>query len=108
MNVIYENTHQVNLMLWETDPQKRKLNKKVNLVSAKELKAGDRVIGNYGSEFCSVWTIEEVIEQRDSSIKGNTYFVTTCTWGQVRPQSLQNDDLSNCSKTLQKFIKGNI
>lgn len=74
----------IELMIWETHPERRKKNKfpvNVNIVKGRALNVGDKLLvqTDKGVVF-SVYTVEEVKSVRPSSLSKYDYVETVCAW----------------------------
>ncbi len=74
----------IELMIWETHPERRKKNKfavNVNIVKNRELNVGDKLLVLGPKQVViSTYTVEEVKSKRPSSLKKYDYVEAVCTW----------------------------
>lgn len=74
----------IELMIWETHPERRKKNKfavNVNIVKGRVLNVGDKfLVQTTMGNITSVYTVEEVKSVRPSSLSKYDYAETVCTW----------------------------
>lgn len=76
------------LMIWTTNPRKRKKTENVvclNAIKELELNVGDKIIGGKiggdESDKFSVWTIENIVDKRPASLLKYNYYSLLCSWG---------------------------
>ena len=109
MNQIIENNFTCNLMIWETNPRKRNVNSIVNIVvpEDREVSKGDVIVGSYSAEKISLYTIDDVIERRASSLFGKDYLVIDTKWSnkKVEDWSIYNiEDTTHRFKALYNLL----
>ncbi|WP_430611542.1 hypothetical protein [Flavobacterium sp. JP2137] len=78
----YKNTKEVTMMIWETNPSKRKqgnLEVKVNVRKEHNLSPGDEICTNLNDKE-SVWIVKEILNTKPSSLSGYNYVVCICDW----------------------------
>jgi len=73
----YKNQVEANLMIWETVPALRNVNNEIKFNLKNEFTAteGDRIICGE-----SVYTINEILENRKSSLTGYNYVTAIISW----------------------------
>lgn len=78
----YFQQNEVHLMVWEENPKKRNVNNKVclNVKKPHELKSGDRVFTGSPKNPTGAYTVTEVLETRQSSLKDFNYVTTLTEW----------------------------
>lgn len=77
-----ENTKQVHLMMWETNPNLRNYNNEIKfyLSDGETPNEGDKIYTKTGDKY-SVFTITEITEIRKGSVSGMNYVTAKSSWG---------------------------
>ncbi len=78
----YENEKQVHLMIWETLPEKRNINNEIKFNLKKEFKAevGDEICCYIDQQKESVYTLTEIVDDRQSSLEDYNYVTAKSSW----------------------------
>lgn len=104
MNAIFENNVNLNLMTWEVNPRLRNKNNVVTLVTVKDLIIGDIIIGNYNEEFISSYKILNIIDKRDSSLKGFKFYRVNTEWTNSKEKIKFSQYKLNVSEKFKKLF----
>jgi|GEM_PF-2941633 len=73
----------IELMVWETNPEKRKKNNfpvNVNIVKERDLKVGDKILVQPNGNLLSIYTVVEFKTRRASTLSKYDYRELVCSW----------------------------
>lgn len=103
MNV-FQNTMDVDFLIWETNPMKRKANDIVEMYAGVELKAGDIMVGQYSENSISTWKVKKVIQERDCKMPEKKHITVQAEWSSKSNSFFSKLDCSRMSKHFQNLI----
>lgn len=103
MNV-FQNTIDVDFLIWETNPMKRKANDIVEMYSGVELKPGDIMVGQYSESGVSVWKVKKVIQERDCRMPKKKHVTVKVDWSTKATSFFSKLDCSRMSTHFQKLV----
>lgn len=104
MNV-FQNLVGVNFMVWETNPVKRNQNNVIKFYRNKKkvIQSGDVLIGEYSETKVSVYTVKEILNEREGAMKNEIYVEAVIEWEMTSPAVFKGIDFSNCSSSFEKL-----
>lgn len=108
-----ENYTAVNLLTWETNPNKRNINNEVTFISRKEIKinVGDVVFSPPTGSTVSAYEITEIKAKRKAAMSGNNHYTVATKWSRMSlldifnsPNKMISNNTQNAAIKLQEAV----
>lgn len=104
MTKLHLNTHSVNLLIWEINPELRNNGKEIEFYAEERLNPFDLILGDYSEYGVSTYCIEEITSERDCEITGKKHYKAKANWSKKGLEFFSNLDYSNLPKRFTQLI----
>lgn len=103
--MVYENYNQLTMMIWELNPKKRNDNNIIKVNSKVDLSVGDTILGDLKMDISiSEYIVTEILDVRQSSMKGYKYYTLKITFKYASAQKYINSVSSKTSGRINSMV----